>query len=603
MNPDHTIAVLDDHVVNQIAAGEVIERPVAVVKELLENSIDAGATRIAVEFRHGGKSYIKVEDNGLGMIPEAMHLSLQRHATSKITRTDDLMKVQSFGFRGEAIPSIASVSRFTMRSRTALQKEGHQIVVDAGKLQSEHPWGMPVGTCIEINHLFHAVPVRRKFLKTDNTESAHIIQLIRLYTIAHPKIAFQLMQDGKIILSSPAGDSMEERIASIWGSQLSEQLWSLPLTKDLEQTLGLWGRFGKPGLSRSSRQDLITIVNGRPVESRTLSYAIIESYHTYIPKGRYPIAFLFLTIDPSLIDVNVHPAKREIRFRHEGPVRHFVITRLLESLQEGRKKIAYHLSEGTPSLLPPSPKITPPEFQNHKTSSQDRSYPSSKTNFSAPNPINKQPSAFSPKSAASTQGVSSSPPIKEAFRYLTRFGEDGVIFQSQDGLLLGSVVAIQERILFEQIQVNFAQEKNLLQELLLPITLELEPRLSALLDESMNFLGKQGFSIETFGRNFYRVQSMPNWMEPKAVEPFLRDLLSLLEDETLQLRENAIIYEKVARRAIQFARREAVSWTAEFMNNLLQQLFQCKNPYNSPNGRSTFFEMSSREIKKRMGEL
>ena len=600
MASNHSIAVLDDHVVNQIAAGEVIERPVAVVKELLENSIDAEASRIAVEFRHGGKSYIRVEDNGFGMIPEEMHLSLKRHATSKIKMTDDLMRVCSFGFRGEAIPSIASVSRLMMRSRSSSQKEGHQIVVDAGKLKSEHPWGMPVGTCIEISHLFHAVPVRRKFLKTDNTESAHIIQLIRLYSIAHPKINFQLVQDNRTILQSPAGDSMEERIGTIWGSQLSEKLWSLPPIRDPEQTLELKGLFGKPGISRSSRQDLITIVNGRPVESRTLSYAVIESYHTYIPKSRYPIAFLFLSIDPSLIDINVHPAKREIRFRHEGPVRHFVITRLLKSLQQDQQKVSFRSLDEISSISPPSPRLSPAEFPVRTATSESNNHRPSEINSSNKDPDTRQTIQTETSPASSPTRI---PTRDQTFGYLARFGDNGAIFQAQDGLLLGSVLAIQERILFERLQEDFAREESLRQDLLLPISLELEPRLSALLDEAMGFLKNQGFSIEEFGRNFYRVGSLPNWMEPDAVEPFLRDLLSLLQDEKIQLQDNTIIFEKVARRAVQFARKEPVSWTTEFMNNLLQQLFRCKNPYNNSSGRSTFFEISSREINKRMGNL
>ena len=611
MSSNPSIAVLDDHVVNQIAAGEVIERPVAVVKELLENSIDAGSSRISVEFRHGGKSYIQVQDNGSGMIPDEMHLSLRRHATSKIKITDDLMRVRSFGFRGEAIPSIASVSRFIMRSRSASQKEGHQVIVDAGKLKSEHPCGMPVGTCIEISHLFHAVPVRRKFLKTDNTESAHIIQLIRLYSIAHPEITFELVQDSRTILKSPAGDSMEERIGTIWGAQLSEQMWSLPVVTDTEQNIELSGRFGKPGLSRSSRQDLITIVNGRPVDSRTLSYAVIESYHTYIPKGRYPIAFLFLSIDPSLIDVNVHPAKREIRFRNEGPVRHFVITRLLKFLQQDRHIASSKSLKEAPPLSPPSPKIAPPQSPFHKNSNKPSTYTTSEVVIPNHHSDNREiKDRIVPRHSVSTLDVDNSSSttgnrldVDQVLCYLTRFGDDGVIFQAQDGLLLGSVNAIQERILFERLQHAFTQEKNLLQDLLLPITLELEPRLSALLDGAVEFLRKQGFNIENFGRNFYRVGSIPNWMEPEVVEPFIIDLLSLLQDEKIKLRENTIIFEKVARRAVQFAKKDPISWTIEFMNNLLQQLFLCKNPYNSPSGRSTFFEISSREIRKRMGIL
>ena len=332
------IRILPDRVANQIAAGEVVERPAAVVKELVENSLDAGATRIEVEFRHGGKSHIRVEDNGAGLAPDEALLALERHATSKIREAADLQAVRTFGFRGEALPSIASVSRFTLISRPADAAAGTEILVNGGKMAHQRACGCPAGTRIEVAHLFNAVPARRKFLKTDDTEAAHITRLVRLYAIAHPAVAFSLLEDGRLIFRSPACADLRERVAEIWGRRLAEELVEFPEAGDAAHGLRLSGLLGRPGLGRPTRDGLITLVNRRPVDSRTLSYALLEAYHTHVPKGRYPPAILFLEIDPAAVDVNVHPAKREVRFRDEGRVRQFVLGAILARLRHTHGK-------------------------------------------------------------------------------------------------------------------------------------------------------------------------------------------------------------------------------------------------------------------------
>ena len=327
-----TIRLLNEQTANRIAAGEVIERPVAVVKELLENSLDAGATRILVEFRKGGKTLIRVEDNGSGMSPEDAMLSLERHATSKIKDTEDLFNIHSFGFRGEAIPSIASISRFTLRSRRMDDEAGSETLVNGGKVIHQKACGMPPGTTIEVSHLFNHVPARRKFLKTDQTEAGHIIQCVRLYALAQPKVTFILKEDGREVFRSPPQSDFIERVAEVWSRSVAQMLEPLePVELDQIQ---LSGAIMTQGQGRSSRHDLQCFVNHRPVDSRTLSYAIMESYHTHMPKGRYPATFLFLHISPERIDVNVHPAKREIRFKDEGTVRQAVVRALLAVLNQ-----------------------------------------------------------------------------------------------------------------------------------------------------------------------------------------------------------------------------------------------------------------------------
>src|SRR5258706_10336617 len=325
------VRILSDRVANQIAAGEVIERPAAVVKELVENALDAGATRIEVEFRHGGRSLMRVEDNGQGMSRDDALLALERHATSKIVEAADLDHLASYGFRGEALPSIASVSRFELQTREAASDAGTEIHVNGGKLLHVRDCGRPVGTRVEVTHLFNSVPARRKFLKTDQTEAAHIVHCVRLYALACPRAAFTLIEDGRVIFRSPECRTVEERIAEIFGRQIAEAL--VPI-ECVEPGMRLSGLIGRPGVGRATRHEMIVFVNARPVDSRTLNYALIESYHESLPKGRYPLAFVFFDCDPAAVDVNVHPAKREVRFRSEAAVRGFVIRAVLQRLRE-----------------------------------------------------------------------------------------------------------------------------------------------------------------------------------------------------------------------------------------------------------------------------
>ena len=320
------IRILEDRVANQIAAGEVVERPASVAKELIENSIDAQATKIEIEFRNGGKSYLRVEDNGCGMNADQALLSLERHATSKIRKASDLNEIRSFGFRGEALPSIASVSRFTMRTRSSSRDEGNELLINGGKLVHVKECGMPEGTRVEVAHLFNSVPGRRKFLKTENTEATHLIHLTKLYALAHSQISFSLMEGSRTLFRSPACERVEDRVREIFGKGLAEAL--IPISAN-SQGIELDGLVGKPGYSRSTRKEMIFFVNNRPVESKTISYSVLEAYHTFSPKGRFPPAILFVSMDPELIDVNVHPSKREIRFRNESQVRSFLVESLL----------------------------------------------------------------------------------------------------------------------------------------------------------------------------------------------------------------------------------------------------------------------------------
>ena len=600
-SPLPQIRLLEDHVINQIAAGEVIERPVAVVKELVENSLDAGATRVEIEYKNGGKSYIRIEDNGVGMSPDQAMLSLERHATSKLRIADDLLRVRSYGFRGEAIPSIASVSRFTMRTRPAEATAGVELLVNAGKFIHQQDCGMPAGTRIEVAHLFNSVPARRKFLKTDNTESAHIVHCARMYAMAYPQCAFKLIENGRVIFQTTGQGSYQDRIREIWGPSRFKELMEVPLVEAEDYPLSLQAMIGKPGVARSTRQDIICLVNGRPVESRTLTYALIESFHTYIPKGKYPVGYLLLQIDPAVIDVNIHPAKRELRFRDEGTVRHFIISALLKKLRSTHEEQHVPQTQVMPASEEiPAPHITPPSVA--KAPPQNVAVPA------APHPA---VTPARPVPSPSQAPAKVTPPAKEdaeraekkinfRWTHLANLQGKYALFENEAGLVLLHLRAAQERIYFDEIVQTFAKEKPAVQPLLLSISLEVEPRLRETVEQSLPFLVKHGFQLEEFGRGFYRLDAVPQWLDPEKAEEFLNDIFYVLREEQITLSDEVFIYERLARLASRFARAEKRSSAERYeIDDLLTKLLRSSNPLACPKGKPTYWQISQNDLNKK----
>jgi DNA mismatch repair protein MutL len=605
------IRILPDRVANQIAAGEVVERPAAVVKELVENALDAGATRIEVEFRHGGKSHIRVEDNGSGLAPDEALLALERHATSKIREAADLQAVQTFGFRGEALPSIASVSRLTLISRTADAAAGTEILVNGGKMAHQRACGSPAGTRIEVTHLFNSVPARRKFLKTDDTEAAHITRLVRLYAIAHPAVAFSLLEDGRMIFRSPACPDLRERVAEIWGRRTAEELMDFPEVADTAAGLRLSGLLGRPGQGRPTRDGLITLVNRRPVDSRTLAYAVLEAYHTFIPKGRYPPVILFLEIDPAAVDVNVHPAKREVRFRDEGRVRQFVLGAVLARLQKltsGEQRAANkELNTQTTTPLR-SPNLQYSTFNAHPTTihvkaaspeiapplNVERGKIDNAPTATLSTPHSTLHTSFSPLPAPSSP---TPPPVRTTWRYLSRWRGQVYLFETPGGLVLLNARAAHERVWFEELQTRFASAKTPSQRLLFPQPLEFEPLAAAALETHRKWLNQQGFALEEFGRNFYRLEAVPEWLDPARAENFLRDLAELARE-----RGGAPLrHDDIARLAATRALRLGDQPTEQEIRVLAQRLLGTKQPLTSPSGRPTFLELAAGDLYRRLG--
>jgi len=580
---DQPIRVLDPTVANQIAAGEVVERPSAVIKELLENSLDAGATRVTVDFSRGGKAMMVIEDDGKGMTPDEALLSLERHATSKIRLASDLDRIATFGFRGEALPSIASVARFTLQTRPAAAANGVEILVNGGKVIHRRDHGMAPGTRIEVANLFHPVPARLKFLKSDETEAAHIIRLVRLYAVAHPGVGFLLREDGRELFRSPGKAPLLERVREIWGRQVAAELTVMPVSE--RPGLRLSGLLGQPGVSRATRQDLVTVVNGRPVDSRAMAFALTESYHTLIPKGRYPLAFIFLEMDPAWVDVNVHPAKREVRFRDEAKVRNFIIESVLAVLR----------SSGGGAPDPERTPLEPPVF----TTKPVPSVPPADTPAAEGVPDAPPPPA--PPAPVVGPATSAAAPVRLGWRLLARLREERAVFETPTGLAILDLGASHQRVLYEEILGRFTAGRPVSQPLLVPLALELEPLPAAVLKERQALLTAAGFEFEEYGRNFWRLAALPVWLEPADALVFLRDLLAEMARREGDFGRPALAYDALAKLAVARARRKGDALADGEILALVQALFRTSQPGTCPKGRRTYVEWSDADLGRRFG--
>lgn len=618
------IRILPDRVANQIAAGEVIERPVAVIKELVENSIDAEASRIEVEFRNGGKAYMRVSDNGKGMHPDEALLALERHATSKIREAGDLDHILSFGFRGEALPSIASVSKFTLRTRAQGNEFGVEIIINGGKLLSKKECGMPVGTVIEVAHLFNSVPARRKFLKTDPTESAHITYTCRLFAVAHPQLAFRVLENGRNVFNSPACPQLQARIGEIWGRSLADDL--IPVTaEDTQMGLKLSGLTAKPGIGRSTRRELVTLVNRRPVDSRLFSYAVFDAYQGRIQKGRYPPAFLFLSMPSDAVDVNVHPAKREVRFRHEANIRRFILSAINSHLNDFSAQSVADLHSSTPAKpaveraptvqasakpsaspppahvqevpsVAPAPKSKPKSIPKASGAGRTQATP-------APQPtVTPSPISQAKKSAqVNSKPLPSAEPIDIGWEFIHCFQKRYALYATPRGLVMIYLRHADQRIQFELIGQNYNERTVAAQQLLVPHPMELDPLNATLLEQHQELFQRQGFDIEAFGRNFYRLSAIPDWLSEAQAEQFVRDLIDQLRISGTVKASQLPSWQIVAKLAVQTSYRCNQTLSTEALKRLPNQLFRCDLPHSSPFGKPTFSEIDWAEWERRLG--
>jgi DNA mismatch repair protein MutL len=660
------IRLLTEQVANQIAAGEVVERPASVVKELVENSLDAEAQKITVEIGAGGRSLIRVTDDGWGMSRDDALLSLERHATSKIQRAEDLASIATMGFRGEAVPSIASVSRFTLttRERESTSPEGTQIGVNGGTIAEVKAAGSAPGTSVEVRQLFFNLPVRRKFLRTEETEAAHIQHYLTLAALAFPEVAFTFVKDGRNVWQLPPVKSeraissrieaLRERLRALLGdekllpvnfSAALDDHQPVPDETDIFETaspekpaeseisnlksqIRIWGLIGSPGVSRATRESQFVFVNRRPVENRGINYALIEGYHNSLMKGRYPVCCLFLEIDPAAVDVNIHPAKREVKFHREPEVRKFTAQAVHDALlafhSEPPKTISTTKTPSAPSELKFAPEVSSPALPNFPEklkSSPANPAPISvaaaqtplKMGFSSPPPATTEQKAPSstlyPPSSSEPNPQSAirnpqlpTPLLNVPLRLVGVVGKLYVLLESDRGLVLLDQHAAHERILYEQMLNRLEQNGTTpSQKLLLPETIELPPRDAQFLREQLAALTRLGVGLSEFGERTFLLDALPPFVKAADPRRFVFDLVDELRAAGREVNLARLGEHTVAKTVCRHAVKANDPLGGAELENLVEDLRRCAMPYTCPHGRPTLIEMNYRELEKKFG--
>ncbi|MBA4150560.1 MAG: DNA mismatch repair endonuclease MutL [Verrucomicrobia bacterium] len=647
------IRLLPEHVANQIAAGEVVERPASVVKELVENAVDAKSTRITVEIQAGGRSLIRVTDDGTGMNRDDALLCLERHATSKIERAEDLASITTMGFRGEALPSIASISRFTLttRQRDDASPEGTQVIVNGGKIIEVKAAGCAPGTVLEVRQIFFNLPARRKFLRAEETESSHIQHYLTLAALAHPEVAFTFLKDGRVIWQLPGAKiendearpgPLHERLRALIGGDVKllqvEYSAELPALKHADSEdetrssrLKIWGFIGAPGVSRSTREDQFAFVNRRPVENRGINFALLEGYHTALMKGRFPVCCLFLEMDPGEVDVNIHPSKREVKFHRERAVREAVAQSVRKTLLEfhaaadkARQQFTAPLPEPRPiseknkPIAPPvleltrpqaiAPEPEPIELPNFpKLSKPIANWPAA-TIESPPARLDSLsptiPSTLPVAHFASRSPAEPVPLLNVPLRIIGVIGRLYVVLESDRGLVLLDQHAAHERILFEQMLRRMEENETAAsQRLLLPETVELSPRDAQFLSQNLSTLTRLGVGLSEFGERTFLLDALPPFVKVSGPRKFVLELIDELKAagssvNTLRLGEHTIA-KTVCRHAV----KANDPLAGPELENLVNDLRHCAMPYTCPHGRPTLIEMNYRELEKKFGRM
>ena len=577
------IALLSEEVASQVAAGEVIERPASVVKELVENSLDARARKIEVMIRRGGSSMIRVVDDGTGMDRDDALLCLERHATSKIRTGLDLAAISTLGFRGEALPSIASVSRFRLTTREHGALAGTDLAVNGGKIEYVRDGGDAPGTQIEVRSLFYNLPARRKFLRTENTESSHVEHQLHLQAIGHPEAGFVLLNDERVVQQLAPAANLLERIRDLRGSALAAELLEVPD----EETGGirLRGFIGKPGVSRSSRAQQLVFVNGRAVENSTLNFALREGYHTALMKGQYPVTFLFLDMDPAAVDVNVHPAKREVRFRDPSEVRDLLVERIRRAIEGGRAQWSATF-RGAPA--PPDHAAAPPA---PPPASAPAPPPAHTSHFSHVSHISHPPPPQQPQSARP----------EADFRILGVLGRLYILMENGEGLVLVDQHAAHERILFEELRRRMEAQGVPAQRLLMPVTMQLAPRDSDWVAQNLDTLQRMGIGIEAFGPATWKIDALPQFLKSADPAPLFREIIDELRQTSAATSRMRLGEDVIATTVCHHAVKAHDVLREPERVRLIQDLLRCELPYCCPHGRPTMIQISYAELERKFG--
>jgi DNA mismatch repair protein MutL len=624
MAKDGHIRLLPIHVANKIAAGEVVERPASVVKELVENAIDAGATRIDVTVTAGGRKLIEIRDDGCGMGRDDALLSIERQATSKIRDVDDIERIDTLGFRGEAVPSIASVSRFTLRTRRHDAESGTELAIVGGSLHDVREVGVPPGTTVEVRDLFFNVPARRKFLRAFATEQAHIKSVFTLHALAHPEIGMSLTADGRELACLPPGATLEERVRDLFGAEFCAGL------RPVAKTVGgvrVFGFAGLPNQARNDRSEQYVFINRRPATAPVIAYALREAYPP-LEGDRKPIVLLFIEMPADRVDVNVHPTKREVRFHQPAEVREALIQALTDALGVTRRS-------GAPvagNTLCPAPRDPwteqTPAAQNETDGDAcptlrtlvpnaaarpaavpfpyPRPVPLAQMPPEAPPPPSEGGGTFAPPAAPTGTGLPlfAAPQDGSPWRWFRVLGQAGgryVLLETDGGLVTLDPRAARERVLYERLLDNARSGATLSQKLLLPETVQLAPADAARLRRFLKVVQEMGFGVEDFGNDHFIVEALPDVLGAASCRELLGNIAHDLENAGTRRGSEKWREETVAKAACRAVAGsdDALSETAT--QRLVNELAVTCMPYTCPRGRPTMIFTSYRELERKFG--
>jgi DNA mismatch repair protein MutL len=613
------IRLLPETVASQVAAGEVVERPASVVKELIENSIDAGGRKIDVMIRRGGIALVRVIDDGCGMDRDDALLSLERHATSKIRSAADLQAVTTLGFRGEALPSIASVSRFRLTTREAGAVAGTEIVLNGGKIDTVRDGGEAPGTQIEVRSLFYNLPARRKFLRSENTESRNIEHQIHLQAISHPQIGFSLVRDDRMLFQLPATATLSDRIRDLYGNDLLQRLVEVNSTSSSK--IQVSGFIGQAGLSRQTRAQQLVFVNGRAIESGLLTAAIREGYHTALMKGQYPVTFLFLQLDPAAVDVNVHPAKREVRFRDPNTVREAICHSIQQTLE--RSRLAWQEKFSGPPIASTAVPARPPLELRPQVAAPQESHrelphfgPGAGGVTTITGIVDRRPARVSGAAAqahplptqhgdstddATAQQQSQRVSAQQQFQIIGVLNKLYVLMENADGLVLVDQHAAHERILFEELRRRMEEQGVPTQKLLLPQTFDVPPRDADWIEQNVGILQKMGIGIETFGPGTFKIDSLPAFLDVSDPAQFMRKVIDDLKSAGNSTSPMRLGEEMIASTVCRHAVKANDPLRYPEIEKLVRDLLVCDLPYCCPHGRPTMIQISIAELEKKFG--
>ncbi len=558
------IHILDENTVNKIAAGEVIERPSSVVKELIENSIDAGARDIKIDVINGGKRLIRVRDNGHGMSREDASISFMKHATSKIKRIEDLENLTTMGFRGEALSSIASVAKVELITKTRDELSATRVVVHGGKLICIEETGAPEGTMVTVEELFYNTPARRKYLKSDATELAHIIDVVAKNALGHNNISFSLSHNGKQILHSPASQHLIDTIIHIYGSEVAKSM--LPVIADFK-FVSIRGFLSKPELTRGSVNFLSLYINDRNITSKSISSALRKGYGSLLPKGRFPVAVLKLYIDRKDVDINVHPTKREVRLSHEKEISD-AVTQAVRTTLMNRNLV---------------PTLKAEALRHAKTQVKVREVRESGVVFSVRDTERRL--------RRTEQDIRTKLPEVKILGHVDKMY---IIAEIDGEIRIIDQHAAHERILFEQINRRSIDT----QELIVPINLELDYKEKAMMKECLPYLEEFGFRISEFGPHSFAVTSIPSVLgkleKPEVVHDIIMDILS-----EGRIKDDTGMFERVSKSiACKGAVKAGADFSYEQMEKLVLQLLSTQNPHTCPHGRPTMISLDRKELDR-----